>query len=311
MDTADQNRVDENRVDENRVDENRVDENRADENRTDQKNRATQTLLDTLRPESLFLVLNGRPFRQSQDERWSIDAVVYRDYDLFICYGGAARFMIGQSEYLLAEGQALLCPPGCPIRASRCGTSNFRAIAQHFTLQISGAADFFDLIEYRPLARLSDWPMIGSWFDRFVDLQDEPRSVLMRNGLFLTVLFAFLRDAWIGERSGMHARFRFVFDMAGTIERCLAADDAVERAMRDVPYSRDYAVRMFRKRFGVPPKEFLLRCRLNAAKDCILGGLSVKETAARTGFADEQYFSRFFARREGISPREYRRRNGF
>ena len=278
---------------------------------TDQNEGASRaTILDTLRPESLALVLNGRPFRQSQDERWSIDDIVYKDYDFFVCYGGEAEFTVGGETHTLSEGKALLCPPGVPVRARKTSPDNFRAIAQHFELRIVGSADFFDLIEYEPCVRLSAWAEIGAWYDRFVDLLDEPRSSLIRDGLFSAVLFSFLRDAFVAERSGAHERFRFVFDIAGRIERNLAEDDAVERAMEGVSYSRDYAVRMFRKRFGVPPKEHLLRSRMNAARDFLLAGLSVKETAARTGFGDELYFSRLFTKREGVSPREYRRRNG-
>jgi AraC-like DNA-binding protein len=274
------------------------------------------TILDTLRPESLFLNLNGRPFRQSQDDRWSIQDVVYRDYDLFVCYGGEAEFTIADlacgdmARHTLKEGCALLCPPQALVNARKKSKDNFRAIAQHFELKIIGTADFFDLIDYRPYVELSEWTSLSQDYERFVDLGEQPKSALIRNGLFLSILFSFLRDAYIGEHPDIHERFRFVFDMAGTLERYMTADDAVERSMQDIPYSKDYAVRMFRRRFGLPPKEFLLRCRMNAARDYLLAGLSVKETASRSGFADEQYFSRFFAKREGVSPREYRRRNG-
>ena len=268
------------------------------------------SILDTLRPAGLALSLNGRPFRQSQDERWSIRDAVFKDYDLFVCYGGSAEFSLAGNTYALSEGSALLCPPGVAVRARKTSADNFRAIAQHFELKIAGVADFFDLIEYESFVKLSDWSATGPLYERFVDLHDVPRAALIRDGLFSAVLFSFLRDAFVAERSGTHERFRFVFGVAGRIEREMAREDAVERALADVPYSRDYAVRMFRKRFGVPPKEYLIRCRMNAARDYLLSGRSVKETAAAVGYVDELYFSRLFAAREGIGPREFRKRNG-
>ena len=268
------------------------------------------TILDDLRPGSFVLNLNGRPFRQSQDNSWSIKGAVYNDYDLFVCYGGAARFTISGLAYDLQQGYALLCPPGSAIEARKTSPDNFLAIAQHFDLLLGGVTDFFNLIDYSPLARLSDWPMAGDYFNHYVDMGERDKSASIRESLFTAVLFSFIRDAFIGERIGPQDKLRFVFDMAGKLERNLASPGALDLAMRDVPYSRDYAVRVFRKKFGFPPTEYLLRCRMNAARDYLLAGLSVKETAQRVGIGDELYFSRIFAKREGASPREFRRSHG-
>lgn len=48
-----------------------------------------------------------------------------------------------------------------------------------------------------------------------------------------------------------------------------------------------------------------------AALDLLNTGASIKEIAAKWGFNDEFYFSRFFKKRMQYSPREYRRINGY
>jgi len=76
--------------------------------------------------------------------------------------------------------------------------------------------------------------------------------------------------------------------------------------MANLPYSRDYAVRLFRQRFGMAPTEYLIRCRMNAARDFLLSGMAVKEAARKVGIHDELYFSRLFTKREGLSPLKFR-----
>lgn len=129
---------------------------------------------------------------------------------------------------------------------------------------------------------------------------------MIREGFFSIVLFSFLRDAYLADRIPAYDRLRFVFDIAATLDRRYACEDALEQALAKLPCSRDYAVRLFRQRFGMAPSEYLIRCRMNAARDFLLSGMAVKETALRVGIHDELYFSRLFARREGLSPLKFR-----
>jgi AraC-like DNA-binding protein len=69
----------------------------------------------------------------------------------------------------------------------------------------------------------------------------------------------------------------------------------------------------FRRRFaaevGMPPRHYQLRQRLRRAKHLLMSDeLSVKAVAHALGFGDQLYFSRLFARYEGTSPAEFRRR---
>jgi len=266
-------------------------------------------LLDVLRPQDLHLSLNGRPFDQNQDDRWSIDGVVYPDYDFFLCLRGFAEFQIGQEgpRLSMGPGVGLLCPPGIPIYARKTGQENFRAIAQHFFLNLAGAGDFFSFVQVdSPVVMPEPDLMIGD-YRRFVALFNQPGSSVLRSSVFLSLLFTFVREGFEREVPADRTSFRFVFDVARRLEDALTLPDAVDRALEPVPFSRDYAVRMFRRHFGVPPKEYLLQRRMNAARELLAAGNSVKQTAFSCGFRDELYFSRFFSHREGMSPREYRR----
>lgn len=92
--------------------------------------------------------------------------------------------------------------------------------------------------------------------------------------------------------------------MARTLSARTRLDELAGVACR----SRDRLSREFSRDFGVPLKEFIGReLGRRAEFELLSGSRSIKEIADRLGFANEFYFSRFFRRRTGYSPREFRR----
>ena len=71
------------------------------------------------------------------------------------------------------------------------------------------------------------------------------------------------------------------------------------------------SVSAFRRAFaGVyeqPPLAYLLRFRVEKARELLLLGFSVEETAQRTGFSDANYFVRYFRTVTGMTPGRFRR----
>ncbi len=68
--------------------------------------------------------------------------------------------------------------------------------------------------------------------------------------------------------------------------------------------------RQFHRATGYPPNEYLLRLRLKKSVMLLLNpGLSISEIAARSGFADSNYFCRQFRKYYGESPLRYRKKN--
>jgi transcriptional regulator GlxA family with amidase domain len=69
--------------------------------------------------------------------------------------------------------------------------------------------------------------------------------------------------------------------------------------------------RVFRHRVGVPPAEYVERVRVDAAKRLLeTSEHNVDIVAENAGFGTPEALRRAFARRVGLSPREYRARFG-
>ena len=71
--------------------------------------------------------------------------------------------------------------------------------------------------------------------------------------------------------------------------------------------SRSNLYRLFIKRFGISPKQYIIKQRLNKAVKLLVNDeLSVKEISSNCGFSDDKYFSRIFKEKYGYSPSKLR-----
>lgn len=71
--------------------------------------------------------------------------------------------------------------------------------------------------------------------------------------------------------------------------------------------STSQTIRSFRQIYGVPPYEYLNQQRIESAKVFLRGSLfSIQDIALKLGFSDQYYFSKYFKKRTGKSPKDYR-----
>ncbi len=64
---------------------------------------------------------------------------------------------------------------------------------------------------------------------------------------------------------------------------------------------------LFTEVVGKSPNEFIISLRVDRARELLCDtGLSVREVSERVGFTDQNYFSRLFRERVGVSPRRFR-----
>lgn len=76
----------------------------------------------------------------------------------------------------------------------------------------------------------------------------------------------------------------------------------------EVGLSRAHFLRSFALAFGRTPHDYLTELRLEHAKRALARGASVTEACLDVGFASLGSFSRLFAARTGLAPRDWQRR---
>ena len=74
--------------------------------------------------------------------------------------------------------------------------------------------------------------------------------------------------------------------------------------------SEVYFRKLFVKTLSITPHEYIVNLRIEKAKQMLLEGKNVSETAFACGFSNLYYFSGAFKRSVGVSPSEYVKQNG-
>ena len=92
------------------------------------------------------------------------------------------------------------------------------------------------------------------------------------------------------------------------IESNYSSDISLDELARLSELTPQYLCRIFKKKTGMRPLEYIARRRISAAKLLLDGsGKSVQEIGQEVGYPDPTYFGIVFKKYEGVSPSTYRR----
>jgi YesN/AraC family two-component response regulator len=82
---------------------------------------------------------------------------------------------------------------------------------------------------------------------------------------------------------------------------------SLDRISKDIYLSPVYLSKIFKEETGESPINYLIKIRLDKAKELLdEGGLSVKVVAKMVGYDDPYYFSKLFKKYHGCAPSKYK-----
>jgi len=149
------------------------------------------------------------------------------------------------------------------------------------------------------------------------DLHLAPERATLR--IFLQLQHLFMD--WMIEYTGAMAKLGMPPNRLGpTDPRLMQAVFTLDRQplqapMDEVNIARKIGLsagqlhRLFKERFGFTPHRYFEERRVDYARRCLRGSAaSIKEIASQLGFKNLSHFSAWFARTEGTSPRQFRKR---
>lgn len=90
-------------------------------------------------------------------------------------------------------------------------------------------------------------------------------------------------------------------------ENCLKTDFYLPDAAAKSAVSETYFRRLFKKEYGISPKQYVINRRLKYAASMIVAGYyTLEEISCRCGYSDYKHFSSEFKKIMGVSPSKYR-----
>ena len=136
-----------------------------------------------------------------------------------------------------------------------------------------------------------------------------PYAEIMTEYWTKLVLTGILRQTNIAERNLVkNATFSRIY---AYLTENFANISSIEEVCNDLYVNKYYLSHVFKKYMGIPPQQYVIKCRLTQAKK-LLGetDLSVAEISERCGYPDQTRFYKLFKKSEGVTPLAYRKNAG-
>lgn len=156
-------------------------------------------------------------------------------------------------------------------------------------------------------AHSSYW-RVASGILRKSDLQLPRMTSVRRSGLMATEHFNLLCQMESSfNRMGRKTRIEYLRKAPENEWACLArfANFRVGELATILGLNVRYVERLTRSKFGSSPREFLLRQRMNAARDLMRSADSIKEVSFQLGYTHPTIFNRHFKQFYGLTPTEF------
>ena len=118
--------------------------------------------------------------------------------------------------------------------------------------------------------------------------------------IYLSLLFELVFSLFCEQRTSKS------YDKVRTIKRYVHYNYmlplTVESLAKSFGFERSYLYRIFKQRYGVGIKEYIVHVRMKNARDFLTRGCTVAECAHLVGYEDEFNFSKAFKKHFGIPP---------
>ncbi len=241
------------------------------------------------------------------------------NYEIYLFLTGDVNFYVEQSLLHLKRGHLLVCND-CEIhRVQHFGKIPYERLVVHFDHRLveGMSTSFTNLLacfqNHRPgfqNAVLIQEDQISTMMDMVHRLDDVSHSsgfgsdVLTVSYLSeLLVYVNFLYRSYSEEPAA--AVSGIIADIMEYIDSHLSAELSLYKISERFSIDRYYLSHLFKRQTGSTLYHYILIKKTAAAKRFLLGGCSVTEACARSGFNDYNNFIRTFKKITGVSPGKY------
>ncbi|MGE5550064.1 MAG: AraC family transcriptional regulator [Bacteroidota bacterium] len=233
-----------------------------------------------------------------------------RDHYLIHCIrGGRGVFRVGEKVYHLRENQGFLICPGIVTYYRADGDDPWRYAwvgfngrkAQHYLEQAGLSQD-------KPIFTYARDGLLAECLARLVETAaTAARGREIRLLGFLYVFLSGLLETAEADPRPETQREFYVRRALEYLEMEYYRDISVAGVAKHLGLDRSYFSALFRAEMGVPPRDYLIRHRIEKACELMRDRrLTIAEVARSVGYADPLQFSKAFKRLKGLPPKGWR-----
>lgn len=223
------------------------------------------------------------------------------DYLLVLCVAGGGVFQLGRQPHTIGAGELFLAQPGVPHVYQADPVTGWDIWWTHFGGAVAERlAPWLGFSMARPVLAAGTAEPLRQAFEQLCTIL---RAAGRQRGLDASAtLYPLLMQVRKSQRAQAIS--------SQGLDAALAGNPRDVAAMaRAVGMSKFHFARRFHAAVGVTPWQYVLRRRLQRARELLAGtDLMIKEIAIECGFNDPNYFSRLFQREYGCTARQFRAR---
>ena len=228
--------------------------------------------------------------------------------DFFLVYNYSGRMFV-ELEYELCEitsGELFLLKPACPHSYWYINDGNIANYWIHFTGY--GAEDIYNIFQETRIIKVGTYHENSVFFNRIIDelLTKDSGYQMKCIGYFLQLIGLFINQMQ-AKKSSNDAN-SLIADTVKYIrenyQNKLFIPDLARMACMGVKRFTEE----FREHTGMPPKQYIVTCRLEQAIGLMTQhNYSICEASEMVGFENQMYFSRLFKKHMNMTPSQYRK----
>lgn len=238
-------------------------------------------------------------------KRQWVDKAPFPINRLYFFLKGRASIFEGDTEYRLRPGNVYLFPLGHPYRFE--GNGGFEKWFFDFRAEVFPGWDVFEKTPPGQSFSMKGDPVIQKLLAS-LDGQNL-KTLVEATGLLWQCLSRFVNvdEADFHQKTALGEKYAL---LRGMVANASFAEIRIGRLAAGMGMSASVLSKRFRADTGLTLERFIAHEFVERARNqLLLTPLRVREIASVLGFTSEFYFSRFFRKHTGQSPREYRQMN--
>lgn len=280
---------------------------------------------DEMMEKLIYMPALIKTIERIHDTNWSMDVNKHDHYEMVYVKKGNAVFQIEGVEVNMAPHSVIIIKPQKAhkfiVKSDNCELIVLYFVFKNKKNEVSSHVSLTDFIEYVEDDATGDFVFLK--LARKNDIIHVMNRILRERvkyqiwGDFLSAvlvieLFVLLSRAlkleWEQSAKNRNLKLFELLNIAKEyIDSNYAQDLSLSQIAKYIYLSDSYFAHSFKSKFGISPKSYILKVRVEAAKELLENtDTKISDIASSVGFLSQQRFNDIFRKHEGITPLKYR-----